>query len=284
MLLSLEARIPHESLTAAALIDWKSDPSFLSDAGLSHWDLARWAAIADECRTAILVDGRGATVTAPLQKDVEARGCCAVVRLASRMICRVYDPGHSKPWPDGAIAILTPPVGSEVLEIRYRSDEVVAVQNADGSRVIKQPQDALRFRETVFGQVQRAERGLESGSASHGRRVPVLAHNKLATEAAAEMPRSARGLPSKSMPLRGTGSAGAGKLRSSLLAATGALAAAPCTGAEKRALPPSGAHARTVDAPSPQCGTRAPKSACGRGTPRQWPEWSTAVGGDTGSG
>eukprot|EP00931_Biecheleriopsis_adriatica_P037037 TRINITY_DN21269_c0_g1_i1.p1 TRINITY_DN21269_c0_g1~~TRINITY_DN21269_c0_g1_i1.p1 ORF type:complete len:224 (+),score=45.23 TRINITY_DN21269_c0_g1_i1:48-674(+) len=124
VLLRIEAQLPSGSPTAAELLNWGAVP------GRSEKEQAEYMSLSVSVREALLDEGRGARVVLQGQKASPPAGggeCCAIVYLKDGATCHVYT--DSSPTVDGALAIMQMPAGSEVAEIRYRTDASVEVQH-----------------------------------------------------------------------------------------------------------------------------------------------------------
>jgi len=216
VLFGLEVHIPHESLTAAALMDWVADANFGD--GPDRRSEAEWAKIASACREAMLIDGRGARCEVlprgagasggNLQND---DGCHAIVRLSNGAVCRIYP--EERALVDGAIAVLKPPISSaavsdQVLELRYRVDESVEVTFGGGARLVKLPRKGLVFQEALSGE-RHVRHGQTSGvchEAANGSVAEVWLHSDRCQAFPAASP---RGTSPMSTSACGSGSASA---------------------------------------------------------------------------
>eukprot|EP00931_Biecheleriopsis_adriatica_P037038 TRINITY_DN21269_c0_g1_i3.p1 TRINITY_DN21269_c0_g1~~TRINITY_DN21269_c0_g1_i3.p1 ORF type:complete len:206 (+),score=43.92 TRINITY_DN21269_c0_g1_i3:48-620(+) len=132
VLLRIEAQLPSGSPTAAELLNWGAVP------GRSEKEQAEYMSLSVSVREALLDEGRGARVVLQGQKASPPAGggeCCAIVYLKDGATCHVYT--DSSPTVDGALAIMQMPAGSEVAEIRYRTDASVEVQHVHKGKTVR---------------------------------------------------------------------------------------------------------------------------------------------------
>eukprot|EP00931_Biecheleriopsis_adriatica_P037039 TRINITY_DN21269_c0_g1_i4.p1 TRINITY_DN21269_c0_g1~~TRINITY_DN21269_c0_g1_i4.p1 ORF type:complete len:219 (+),score=48.96 TRINITY_DN21269_c0_g1_i4:48-659(+) len=145
VLLRIEAQLPSGSPTAAELLNWGAVPGRSEKEQAEYMSLSvsvrelmkYWMALDDDGQ-ALLDEGRGARVVLQGQKASPPAGggeCCAIVYLKDGATCHVYT--DSSPTVDGALAIMQMPAGSEVAEIRYRTDASVEVQHVHKGKTVR---------------------------------------------------------------------------------------------------------------------------------------------------